>query len=88
MQKENQVKSNDTFKGFPLFNDIEDAALKYRNRGVIMANMLEDHFKQGKISAKGSLFLLGYMNSIPAEERALTMESFMEKANERGFKVQ
>ena len=82
-----QQQKND-YKGFSLFNDIEDVSLRNRNRGVIMANILEDNFFKGKVSAKGASLLINYVECIPQDQRKATMASFVEQANERGFKIQ
>lgn len=78
---------NDNFRGFSLFNDIEDVELKNRNRAVILTNMAEDNMdrKTKKINMKGTTFVLGYFNLIPEEERADVKNRFMEGMAQRGF---
>jgi hypothetical protein len=74
-----------TYRGFDLFNDIEDEALRTRNRAVVLANMAEDHTKNRRINAKGSMLILGYFNEIPKEERAVVQKKFKEDMVQRGF---
>jgi hypothetical protein len=73
------------YKGYSLFNDIEDLALRTRNRGVTLANIAEDHTKNKKINAKGVSLILNYYALIPAEESVAVRESFAGFMKERGY---
>lgn len=73
------------FKGFDLFNDIEDFALRTRNRAVVMANMAEDNTKGPLISPKGAGLILGYFGAIPEGERVAANEKFLENMKQRGY---
>ena len=73
------------YKGYSLFNDIEDAALRNRNRAVIMANILEQNTKDKKITPKGASLILGYFSAINPNERAAAQESFKQRATELGY---
>lgn len=77
--------SKSNYKGFELFNDIEDESLRIRNRAVVMANMAEDHSKNRKINAQGASLILGYFQAIPEEERNVAKEKFAEIMKDRGF---
>lgn len=66
-----------TYRGFDLFNDIEDVGLKAHNRAAIMSNICEAHTKKGKITPGGAGLAIGYFNSIPVEERKTTFDKFM-----------
>lgn len=79
MTKENE------FKGFSLFNDIDDAVLRTRNRAVILANISESHMKKGKISPGGAALTVGYYNAIPENERTPLLEKFKDVMGERGY---
>lgn len=79
--------SNDNYKGFALFNDVEDVVLRTRNRGVVLANMAIDNMRDQKLSPKGVLLVLGYFNTVPKEERVNVQASFVESMNERGFQI-
>lgn len=84
MTNENQVNE---YKGFCLFNDIEDGELRNRNRAVVMANMAETHSKDRKISINGAALITGYFNCVPHNERKDTMNMFIRNMDERGFKI-
>lgn len=73
------------FKGFSLFNDIEDKALQTRNRAVIMTNIVEQFTKNKLITPKGTALVMGYFNCIPEVERKDVMNQFEVQMKERGF---
>jgi hypothetical protein len=75
------------FKGFSLFNDIEDASLRTRNRSVVMCNIAEDHMdkKTKKLNPKGAALILNYFGLIPMEERDVAKNAFQEGMQQRGF---
>jgi hypothetical protein len=73
------------YKGFELFEDIEDAALRTRNRAVVLANIAEDHTKERRINAKGAALILGYFGSIPDSERGAVKDKFKADMISRGF---
>lgn len=75
------------FKGFSLFNDIEDADLRTRNRAVVMANIAEDHMdrKTKRLTPKGAALVLNYFSLIPGEERNVAKDKFAEDMKNRGF---
>lgn len=83
MFQENQVNE---YKGFGLFNDIENAALRARNRAVVLSNIAEDYTnKEKKINAKGASLILGYFMQIPLEERNIVKEKFAETMLSKGY---
>lgn len=76
------------YKGFCLFNDIEDKELQARNRAVVMANIAADNTnKEKRINAKGASLLLGYFASLPLDEREGLLERFSENMRQRGFQL-
>lgn len=75
------------FNGFPLFFEVEDVELRRRNQAVILTNILQDHFKNGKISKKGAYLHIGYFNEIPKEDRSELLKEFVKQAKERGFQI-
>lgn len=77
--------NKDTFKGLSLFNDIEDQALRTRNRAVILTNLACDHTKNKLITSKGSGLILGYFGLIPQEERKDVQEAFQVNMAQRGY---
>lgn len=83
------TKVND-FKGFGLFNDIDDAALRNRNRAVVLANLAEDNTdrKSHRVSQKGVALILGYFMQLPEDERKDVHDRFSDNMRQRGFGLQ
>lgn len=75
------------YKGYDLFTDFEDKALQTRNRAVILTNILQDNFRDGKVSPNGAGLVVGYTNAIPEAERKEVVQEFIKQANQRGFKI-
>jgi len=73
------------YKGFSLFNDIEDYMLKTRNRAVVLANMADDNSEARRINAKGAALILGYFQQVPTDEREDVKKAFSENMVERGY---
>lgn len=69
------------------FNDIEDAELRARNRGVILANIYQDNELENtrNTSQKGVAELFNYFQSIPPHERKLAYDYFKGIMLERGY---
>ena len=76
------------YKGFSLFNDVEDKELQRFNRARVMVNMAQDHSKKGRINAVGSMLILGYFGQMPFEEREVIKAEFAKQMNNSGFKIQ
>lgn len=82
------MSEQNEYKGFGLFSDIADEALRLRNRAVVLANIAEDNMnKEGRITPKGAALVMGYFNAIPEQERALVFEKFKSNLQERGFEL-
>lgn len=82
MTQENQNE----YKGYSLFNDIEDVELRSRNRAVTLANIAESHTnKEKRISAGGAALMIRYTDQIPVEERAVVVKKFTHFMKERGY---
>lgn len=79
------MKNN--YKGFELFNDIEDDVLRTRNRACVLANIFQDNSKNAKTTPKGASLILGYFKEIPENERKPVQERFVESMRERGFRI-
>jgi hypothetical protein len=75
------------YKGFSLFNDIEDDALRTRNQAVVLANISESHSKNRKISANGMGLIIGYFDKIAKIDRRTVMEQYIQFMKERGFEL-
>lgn len=76
------------YKGYALFDDIEDAELRTRNRAVVMANMYEDNpdlQNRDSTSKKGALLIFGYMDKVPEAERSSLITAFHKQMEERGY---
>lgn len=74
-------------KGLSLFNDIDDASLRNRNRYVVLANTAEAHTKQNKITEKGTLIILSYFNAIPEADKKEVYDGFKAEMLRRGYNV-
>lgn len=76
---------NDQYKGFALFSDITDVALRTRNRAVVLANIATDNTRNRRISPSGAGLILGYFNAVPEDERAVVQNAFKSVMSERGY---
>lgn len=81
------MQNSNEFKGFSLFNDIEDIALRMRNRAVVMCNMAADHSdkRTKRINPKGAALILNYFASMPIAERDDVKNLFAKEMETRGF---
>lgn len=77
----------DEFKGYSLFNDIQDEFLRNRNRAVVLANIVDHNTKNRKVTTKAAALVFGYFNQIPNHERNSVKELFVEFLNERGYAI-
>ena len=73
------------YKGFSLFFDIEDSALRSRNQAVVLANMAESNSKNRRITPNGAGLIIGYFDKIPKEERKTVYDKFVVEMKARGF---
>lgn len=80
----NEKENN--YKGYSLFNDIEDEDLRTRNRAVVLTNLSEDNSKNGKIKPQAAGTILGYFNQIPEHERGPVAAEYVKQMQLRGFK--
>ena len=80
-----EKKTINKFKGYSLFKDIEDVALRDRNRAVVMSNMCEQNTKDKKINGRGISLVAGYFRLLPKEERSSVLSKFEIFMGERGF---
>jgi hypothetical protein len=77
-----------TYKGYSLFDEVKDQALRTRNRAVVMANMYEDYpdpENKDYVSRKGALMIFTYMERVPEKERAELVTEFHKQMGERGY---
>lgn len=82
-------KANENYRGFNLFNDVEDVSLKNRNRAVVLSNIAVDYLskKTKMVSPKGASLILGYFQNIPDEDKADVQERFKENMFKNGFQL-
>lgn len=81
------MSNQNQFKGYSLFNDITDTALRIRNRAVVLCNIAESNTVKGLISPRGAALIFGYFNQVPPNERGEVKEGFKGFMQERGFKL-
>lgn len=77
----------DNFKGFSLFQDIEDKVLQTYNRARVLTNIAEDHTKNNRITPKGAGLILGYFAQIKADDRAAVQAEFTKLMKNSGFQL-
>lgn len=75
------------YKGFSLFNDIEDNDLRTRNQAVVLTNISEAHSRNRKISDNGMGLIIGYFDKVNKDDRKTVMEKYIQFMKERGFEL-
>lgn len=76
------------YKGFSLFNDIEDTDLRNHNRATVLANIAEDYqLPDRKINVKGVALIMGYFQTVAVEQRKELAASFATVMSNRGFAI-
>lgn len=87
MPKKDAMTQHNDYKSYSLFNDIEDAPLRNRNRAVVLANIAEDHVdrKSKRVSMKGAALILGYFSNVAEDDREDVKNKFAENMKQRGF---
>lgn len=73
------------YKGFELFNDVEDDGLRAFNRATVLRNISQDYSKDQKISHKGLALILGYFGEIPMAERMDVRDNYVKLMKEQGW---
>lgn len=63
------TNKNNEFKGYGLFNDVEDKEIQIHNRARTLVNIMEDNSKDGLVNGTGALICMGYFKSLPEEDR-------------------
>lgn len=79
-----KITPND-YKGFPLFNDVEDTDLRNRNRAVILTNIALAHTKNRKITPGGASLILNYFNEVQPEDRKDVQNRFVQQMQSEGM---
>ena len=80
------MNNKNVYKGFSLFNDVDDEALRNRNRAVIMANIVEQNTKQNKNTPKRAAIALGYFSCINEKDRKKVQALFDTRITEMGYR--
>lgn len=73
------------YKGYDLFDSIDDKELRIRNQSVVLANIAQDNSKGKTITPRAAAIILGYFGQVPAEDRFLVRESFTKTMMDRGY---
>lgn len=73
------------FDGMDLFDDYKDPFLRDENRAKVMANVTELSTNAKGITRKGLVFLSGYFELIPREERGAVFKSYLSHLRARGL---
>lgn len=84
MPKIEEAQTN-SYKGYSLFNDVQDKKLQIINRGAIMANILQEHLQGAKVSRQGLALILGYFHELLPIDRKSVKASFEQHLTERGI---
>lgn len=79
--------SENVFKGYDLFNDIEDENLRNRNRAIVLTNIAEDRTRNQKISPNGAALILGYFKNIPDADKKDVEARFKQEMKQRGYLI-
>lgn len=75
------------FKGYDLFDNLEDRALRIRNQAVVLANIAQDNSKGQVITPRAAAIILGYFGEVSPNDRHDVKESFTEAMLQRGFVI-
>ena len=63
------TNNNNEYRGYGLFNDVEDKDLQTHNRARILMNIMEDHSQGDKVTGMGAVICVGYFKALPEEDR-------------------
>ncbi len=85
MPKIEETKKSETYKGYSLFTDVQDKQVQIINRGAIMANIVEEHVHNKKVSRQGLALILGYFNALLPIDRKSVKAAFEQHLTERGI---
>lgn len=76
------------YKGYHLFNLVDDLETRANNRGAMLCNIYEEFSRaDGTSSSHAMALIMGYFNEVPEDERDRVREFFIVHANDRGFAV-
>lgn len=80
----------DNYRGFGLFNDVEDKGLQSYNRARILVNMMEDNEAlnadgERGVSVKGAALVSGYFMQVPEADREQVRDEVERILTEKGM---
>ena len=75
------------YRGFALFNDVEDVELRNKNRGAVLANIIEDGMNGSKIRHAATADVIGYFSNIPEECRKETLTAMYAELSKRKINI-
>jgi hypothetical protein len=61
------------YKGYDLFEEVDDADLRNRNRSICLYNMFQDDAVNGRCSARVVGDMVNYLRNLPIGDRSDTM---------------
>jgi hypothetical protein len=83
----NENETLNEYKGYSLFNDVEDKELQARNRGVVLANLTEGGMQGDKVKHGATSEIVGYFQEIPVEQRQAALTVMMKTLEDRGITI-
>ena len=83
-------ENKNEYRGFNLFTDVADEALRKHNQAMVLANIAVDYMskKTKMVSPKGAALILGYFQQVTEKDRADVQEVFKQAMTMNGFKLQ
>jgi hypothetical protein len=75
------------YKGYDLFDSLEDRALRTRNQAVVLANIAQDNSKGQLLSKRATALILGYFGCIPDADRNDVQQAFEVSMKQRGYSI-
>ena len=78
--------NNNEFKGYSLFNDVEEKDTQRYNRARILVNIMEDHSDAKRnVNLTGLMLCKGYFDLIEPEERDVILEETKKLLEKKGI---
>ena len=80
------ANKNNEFRGYGLFNDVEDKEIQIFNRARTLVNIMDDHSKGDEVNGTGAMICMGYFKSLPGDDRMAVHEKAFQMLEERKAK--
>ena len=87
MSEDVEKKTASDYLGYSLFNDIEAAPLRVKNRGTVLANMIEAGQIGNSIKHDATAVVIGYFREVPDAEKGETLRCMNQVLAERGISI-